>query len=210
MLRGFWVIALQQSVDGQTDRRTDRQTDRVITIGLPHLWWRGPNNNYLWLLQTLSNCKICYIAYKWEKTILKEMKISGLSHSLLHQQSKAPHRNHFVHLSVCLSVHLSLFDFAWATCVPQNTSLVASLSMKKTFLACWRHKLLSPRHWLTSMLYLIPHRRGNPLHLCRDSYKSLQKSWFSHCIPETIAHSLETNSNLLNIDWQHLWWTSEL
>ena len=39
-LREFLVIALQQSVDGQTDRQTDgqtdRQTDRVITIGLPH------------------------------------------------------------------------------------------------------------------------------------------------------------------------------
>ena len=30
--------------DRQTDRRTDRRTDRVITIGLPHLRWRGPNN----------------------------------------------------------------------------------------------------------------------------------------------------------------------
>ena len=29
------VIALQQRVDGQTDK--------VITIGLPHLWWRGLN-----------------------------------------------------------------------------------------------------------------------------------------------------------------------
>ena len=32
--------------DGQTDRqtdgRTDRRTDKVITIGLPHLRWRGP------------------------------------------------------------------------------------------------------------------------------------------------------------------------
>ena len=56
-LRHFWVIALQESVDGQTDRRMDRQTDgrtdrqtdgqtdRVITIGLPHLRWRGPNKS---------------------------------------------------------------------------------------------------------------------------------------------------------------------
>ena len=26
-----------------TDRQTDGQTDKVITIGLPHLRWRGPN-----------------------------------------------------------------------------------------------------------------------------------------------------------------------
>ena len=29
--------------DGRTDGRTDRQRDKVITIGLPHLRWRGPN-----------------------------------------------------------------------------------------------------------------------------------------------------------------------
>ena len=31
-------------MDGQTDGQTDRRTDTVITIGLPHLRWRGPNN----------------------------------------------------------------------------------------------------------------------------------------------------------------------
>ena len=40
------VIALQRSVDRRTDRQTDGQTDgqtdKVITIGLPHLRWRGP------------------------------------------------------------------------------------------------------------------------------------------------------------------------
>ena len=30
-----------------TDRQTDRRTDRVITIGLPHLRWRGPNYKYV-------------------------------------------------------------------------------------------------------------------------------------------------------------------
>ena len=29
--------------DGRTDGRTNGRTDRVITIGLPHLRWRGPN-----------------------------------------------------------------------------------------------------------------------------------------------------------------------
>ena len=29
--------------DRRTDGRTDRRTDKVITIGLPHLRWRGPN-----------------------------------------------------------------------------------------------------------------------------------------------------------------------
>ncbi|XP_021345433.1 E3 ubiquitin-protein ligase UBR2-like isoform X2 [Mizuhopecten yessoensis] len=47
-------------------------------------------------------------------------------------------------------------------------------------------------------------RRGNPLTLCRTSYKALEKLWFTHSIPETIAHNLESHSNLLTIDWQHL------
>ncbi|XP_060594831.1 E3 ubiquitin-protein ligase UBR2-like isoform X1 [Ruditapes philippinarum] len=47
-------------------------------------------------------------------------------------------------------------------------------------------------------------RRGNPLHLCRESYDHLQKLWMSHAIPETIAHNLESNATLLTIDWQHL------
>ena len=41
------VIAFQRSVDRRTDRQTDGQTDKVITIGLPHLRWRGPNNGTL-------------------------------------------------------------------------------------------------------------------------------------------------------------------
>ena len=45
MLRDFLVIALQQSVDGQTDGPSDGQTDTVITIGLPHLRWQGPKKS---------------------------------------------------------------------------------------------------------------------------------------------------------------------
>jgi E3 ubiquitin-protein ligase UBR2 len=47
-------------------------------------------------------------------------------------------------------------------------------------------------------------RRGNPLHLCPDRYRKLQKLWLNHSIPEEIAHCLESNTNLLSIDWQHL------
>lgn len=47
-------------------------------------------------------------------------------------------------------------------------------------------------------------RRGNPLHLCKDSYKNLQKMWFTHCIPETVAHNIESHMNLMSIHWQHL------
>ena len=45
------VIALQRSVD----RRTDRQTDKVITIGLPHLRWRGPNKVYYMAIELRTN-----------------------------------------------------------------------------------------------------------------------------------------------------------
>ncbi|KAL5008356.1 hypothetical protein ScPMuIL_013937 [Solemya velum] len=47
-------------------------------------------------------------------------------------------------------------------------------------------------------------RRGNPLHLCEENYKKLHRLWLSHSIPETIAHNLETNSNLLSLEWQQL------
>ena len=33
--------------EGRTDRQTDGRTDKVITIGLPHLRWRGPNYRVL-------------------------------------------------------------------------------------------------------------------------------------------------------------------
>ena len=42
----FRIIALQRKcgqTDRQTDGQTDGRTDKVITIGLPHLRWRGPN-----------------------------------------------------------------------------------------------------------------------------------------------------------------------
>ena len=54
------------------------------------------------------------------------------------------------------------------------------------------------------MLTCILSRRGNPLHLCKDSYRHLEKLWMSHSIPETIAHQLESNTTLQTIDWQHL------
>lgn len=47
-------------------------------------------------------------------------------------------------------------------------------------------------------------RRGNPLHLCSERYKKLQRLWLSHGIPEEIAHALESNANILSTDWQHL------
>ncbi|XP_078001009.1 E3 ubiquitin-protein ligase UBR2-like [Glandiceps talaboti] len=47
-------------------------------------------------------------------------------------------------------------------------------------------------------------RRGNPLHLCQDRYRKLQKLWLLHGVPEEIAHQLESNTSLLTIDWQNL------
>ncbi|XP_070569503.1 E3 ubiquitin-protein ligase UBR2-like [Ptychodera flava] len=47
-------------------------------------------------------------------------------------------------------------------------------------------------------------RRGNPLHLCQDRYRKLQKLWLLHGIPEEIAHQLESNNSLQTIDWQNL------
>ncbi|GAB6018583.1 hypothetical protein CHUAL_000274 [Chamberlinius hualienensis] len=47
-------------------------------------------------------------------------------------------------------------------------------------------------------------RRGNPLYLCRDSYKKLHKMWLNHGIMEEIAHSIESAHYVSAVEWQHL------
>ncbi|XP_072366222.1 E3 ubiquitin-protein ligase UBR2 isoform X2 [Scyliorhinus torazame] len=47
-------------------------------------------------------------------------------------------------------------------------------------------------------------RRGNPLHLCKERYRKLQKLWQQHSITEEIGHAQEANQTLVGIDWQHL------
>uniref|UniRef100_A0A8C2EZR1 E3 ubiquitin-protein ligase n=1 Tax=Cyprinus carpio TaxID=7962 RepID=A0A8C2EZR1_CYPCA len=47
-------------------------------------------------------------------------------------------------------------------------------------------------------------RRGNPLHLCQERYRKIQKLWRQHSITEEIGHAQEANQTLVGIDWQHL------
>ncbi|XP_069676845.1 E3 ubiquitin-protein ligase UBR2 isoform X3 [Periplaneta americana] len=47
-------------------------------------------------------------------------------------------------------------------------------------------------------------RRGNPLRLCPERYKKLQLLWLGHGIHEEIARALESSSNLMSTQWQHL------
>uniref|UniRef100_A0A9J7ZMB7 E3 ubiquitin-protein ligase n=1 Tax=Cyprinus carpio carpio TaxID=630221 RepID=A0A9J7ZMB7_CYPCA len=47
-------------------------------------------------------------------------------------------------------------------------------------------------------------RRGNPLHLCQERYRKVQKLWRQHSITEEIGHAQEANQTLVGIDWQHL------
>uniref|UniRef100_A0A8C5KN28 E3 ubiquitin-protein ligase n=1 Tax=Jaculus jaculus TaxID=51337 RepID=A0A8C5KN28_JACJA len=47
-------------------------------------------------------------------------------------------------------------------------------------------------------------RRGNPLHLCRERFKKIQKLWQQHSVTEEIGHAQEANQTLVGIDWQHL------
>ncbi|XP_023401425.1 E3 ubiquitin-protein ligase UBR2 isoform X9 [Loxodonta africana] len=47
-------------------------------------------------------------------------------------------------------------------------------------------------------------RRGNPLHLCTERFKKIQKLWQQHSITEEIGHAQEANQTLVGIDWQHL------
>lgn len=46
-------------------------------------------------------------------------------------------------------------------------------------------------------------RRGNPLFLCRERLRNLNKLWLRHGIPETIVHSLEANSSWLDFEWHN-------
>ncbi|MEJ1288026.1 hypothetical protein NN561_019055 [Cricetulus griseus] len=47
-------------------------------------------------------------------------------------------------------------------------------------------------------------RRGNPLHLCQERFRKIQKLWQQHSITEEIGHAQEANQTLVGIDWQHL------
>lgn len=47
-------------------------------------------------------------------------------------------------------------------------------------------------------------RRGNPLHLCHESYKKLQLLWLGHGIHEEIARKTEAQSHIFQIQWNHL------
>lgn len=47
-------------------------------------------------------------------------------------------------------------------------------------------------------------RRGNPLYLCPSRYQKLEKLWLTHSVAEEVAHCLESNRNLLSIDWTNL------
>lgn len=46
--------------------------------------------------------------------------------------------------------------------------------------------------------------RMNPLHLCKERFKKIQKLWHQHSITEEIGHAQEANQTLVGIDWQHL------
>nr|XP_020477956.1 E3 ubiquitin-protein ligase UBR2 isoform X1 [Monopterus albus] len=47
-------------------------------------------------------------------------------------------------------------------------------------------------------------KRGNPLHLCLERYRKIERLWRQHAIAEIIGHAQEANQTLVAIDWQHL------
>uniref|UniRef100_A0A7N9B1R9 E3 ubiquitin-protein ligase n=1 Tax=Mastacembelus armatus TaxID=205130 RepID=A0A7N9B1R9_9TELE len=47
-------------------------------------------------------------------------------------------------------------------------------------------------------------KRGNPLHLCSERYRKIERLWRQHSIAEVIGHAQEANQTLVAIDWQHL------
>lgn len=52
--------------------------------------------------------------------------------------------------------------------------------------------------------FFFPPRRGNPLYLCQERYQKLEKLWLNHAVAEEVARCLESNRNLLSIDWTNL------
>lgn len=60
----------------------------------------------------------------------------------------------------------------------------------------------TPDH--TLYLFICLHRRGNPLHLCAERYRKIERLWRQHGIAEVIGHAQEANQALVAIDWQHL------
>ncbi|XP_040905463.1 E3 ubiquitin-protein ligase UBR2 isoform X2 [Toxotes jaculatrix] len=47
-------------------------------------------------------------------------------------------------------------------------------------------------------------KRGNPLHLCSERYRKIERLWRQHGVTEVIGHAQEANQTLVAIDWQHL------
>ncbi|XP_053731591.1 E3 ubiquitin-protein ligase UBR2 [Synchiropus splendidus] len=47
-------------------------------------------------------------------------------------------------------------------------------------------------------------KRGNPLRLCPERYRKIERLWRQHAIVEVIGHAQEANQTLLSIDWQNL------
>ncbi|XP_027131316.1 E3 ubiquitin-protein ligase UBR2 [Larimichthys crocea] len=47
-------------------------------------------------------------------------------------------------------------------------------------------------------------KRGNPLHLCAERYRKIERLWRQHGVAEVIGHAQEANQTLVAIDWQHL------
>ncbi|XP_078484358.1 E3 ubiquitin-protein ligase UBR2-like [Ciona intestinalis] len=47
-------------------------------------------------------------------------------------------------------------------------------------------------------------RRGNPITLDATRVADLNLIWLNHAVPESIVHEMESNRNLVNIDWNHL------
>jgi len=47
-------------------------------------------------------------------------------------------------------------------------------------------------------------RRGNPLHLCEERYRTLHRKWLSHGIPELISRNMELNhASIYTHNWSH-------
>ena len=151
-----------------------------------------------WLWRDWSGTQVCAKAFLCLYLIVKQHWLPNMS----------------VPTHYCMKVFTGKVS-AISWCGPQ---ILCNMKAPWSFLSCCDLSLGChvAREWHSvgivwcDVFFLLPFlfRRGNPLHLCPERYKTLHKFWLSHSIPETIGHLLESNTNLLAIEWQHLWWLS--
>ncbi|ERE90618.1 E3 ubiquitin-protein ligase [Cricetulus griseus] len=104
-----------------------------------------------------------------------------------------------------LSLHKTLHQCTGSWC--QNSEVKSYLKGERGAISYPRgsNKLIDlPEDYSSLINQASNFSRGNPLHLCQERFRKIQKLWQQHSITEEIGHAQEANQTLVGIDWQHL------